>query len=194
MISLPSIARMAAAGALAGAVALAFVDQAVAVAAAPLATVQAIDLERYAGRWHEIARLPNWFERSCASDLSATYGVRTDGTIDVTNACTRIDGTRDSSVGLARVVGPGRLEVRFAPSWLGWLPFVWGDYWVIDLDREYRHVLIGTPNREYLWILGREPVLPDAVVDDLLQKARDLGFPVERVVRSAAPAGAPAGR
>ena len=120
--------------------------------------------------------------------------MRPDGRIDVTNACTRSDGTRDSTMGLARVVGPGRLEVRFAPAWLGWLPFVWGDYWVIALDADYRHVLIGTPNREYLWILARDPVLDAAIVDDLLGRARELGFPVDLVQRAAGPAGSAAER
>lgn len=194
MHAFPAIARLAAAtlafGALAGMPAV----PAAAATTAPLPTVQTVDLERYAGRWYEIARLPNWFERRCARDVSATYGVRPDGRIDVTNACTRSDGTRDSSVGLARVVGPGRLEVRFAPAWLGWLPFVWGDYWVIALDADYRHVLIGTPNREYLWILARDPVLDAATVDDLLGRARELGFPVDLVQRAAGPAGSAAER
>lgn len=194
MPAFSTIVRLAALTMACGALAGMPAAPAAAATTAPLPTVQGVDLERYAGRWYEIARLPNWFERSCARDVSATYGVRPDGRIDVTNACTRIDGTRDSSVGLARVVGPGRLEVRFAPAWLGWLPFVWGDYWVLALDADYRHVLIGTPSREYLWILAREPALDATIVDDLLRTARDLGFPVDRVQRSAAPAGSSAER
>ena len=81
------------------------------------------------------------------------------------------------------------LEVRFAPAWLGWLPMVWGDYWVIDLDPEYRWALVGAPDADYLWILSREPQLEEAVVERLLERADARGYPVEDVIRTRQTAG-----
>ncbi|RYF64423.1 MAG: lipocalin, partial [Comamonadaceae bacterium] len=115
---------------------------------------------------------------------------------EVRNRCVLEDGSIDEVVGDARVVpvpglaGAGRLEVRFVPSWLGWLPLVWGDYWVLKLDREYQVALVGTPDREYLWVLSRVPHLSETALQAELEYARTLGFDVDRVVRSSpVPAG-----
>lgn len=99
-----------------------------------------IDLVRYAGRWHEIAHLPMLFQRHCIDRVTADYALRTDGRLDVRNACRTRHGVADVAVGLARPAkgNAGALRVRFAPAWLAWLPFVWADYWVIDLDPAYR--------------------------------------------------------
>ena len=93
-------------------------------------------------------------------------------------------------LGTARVVpvagqpGAGRLEVRFAPSWLAWLPVVWGDYWILKLDRDYQVALVGTPNREYLWVLSRAPCLDDATLQAELDYAGSLGFDIDKVERT----------
>ena len=84
--------------------------------------------------------------------------------------------------------GAGRLEVRFAPAWLSWLPAVWGDYWILKLDRDYEVALVGTPDRDYLWVLSRNPVLDEAALQVELDYARSLGFDVDKVVRTGAPA------
>lgn len=155
---------------------------------APLQVVAPVDLKRYAGLWHEQARLPNRFQKNCTGPVSAEYTPLADGTIEVRNRCLLADGSFDEAVGSARVVpvdgqpGAGRLEVRFAPSWLAWLPLVWGDYWILKLDRDYQVALIGTPNREYLWVLSRAPRLDDATLQTELDYARTLGFDVDKVV------------
>jgi apolipoprotein D and lipocalin family protein len=159
---------------------------------APLQVVAPVDLIRYAGLWHEQARLPNRFEKQCEGPVNAEYSLRDDGTIEVRNRCELADGTSDETVGTARVVqvagqpGAGRLEVRFAPDWLSWLPMVWGDYWILKLDRDYQVALVGTPNREYLWVLSRMPQLDPATLDAELEYARTLGFDVDKVVRTGA--------
>jgi apolipoprotein D and lipocalin family protein len=157
---------------------------------APLQVVAPVDFKRYAGIWYEQARLPNRFERTCSGPVSAEYTPRPDGTLEVRNRCQRTDGGLDESVGSARVVrvpgqpGAGRLEVRFAPAWLAWLPLVWGDYWILKLDRDYQVALVGTPNRDYLWVLSRAPQLDAALLQAELDYARTLGFDVDKVIRT----------
>lgn len=154
---------------------------------APLQVVAPVDLRRYAGLWYEQARMPNRFERKCAGPVTAEYTLLDDGNLQVRNRCTLDDGRLDESVGLARVVnvpgqpGAGRLEVRFAPDWLAWLPAVWGDYWILKLDREYQVALVGTPDRRCLWVLSRSPVLDVAALHAELDYARTLGFDVDKV-------------
>ncbi len=149
-----------------------------------LPTVSDVVLDRYVGRWFEIARLPMWFERQCIGDVSATYTARTDQRMDVLNRC-RTETGFISAQGIAEIPNPaypGQLRVRFAPDWLSWLPVVWGDYWIIDLDPQYRWVLVGAPSRDYLWILSRRPRLDAQVVTALKQKAASLGFAVGAMI------------
>jgi apolipoprotein D and lipocalin family protein len=153
----------------------------------PVATVPFVDLDRYLGRWLEVARLPNQFQDQCASDVTADYVRRDDGRIGVTNRCRRADGTVDQAEGVARVVDTStnaKLKVRFAPAWLSFLPFVWGDYWVIGLADDYRLAVVGSPDRKYLWVLSRSPELPEPDWQQAMQVARRNGFDVSRLVRT----------
>ena len=124
------------------------------IAAAPLPTQDWVDLARYAGHWYEIARLPNRFQEQCAGDVAATYTPRPDGRVTVVNECRKADGQTTRAEGVARRAdekGPAsRLKVRFAPAVLSFLPFVWGDYWILELDREYGYAVVGDPSRKYL--------------------------------------------
>lgn len=148
-----------------------------------------VDLSRYTGTWYEQARLPNTFQADCATDVMADYGLLPDGTLGITNQCRRSDGSTKIATAQGRVADsgegrdPARLEVRFAPRWTSWLPMVWGDYWIIRLEDDYRYSLVGTPDRKYLWVLSRDRQADPAVVDELLQYAGTLGFPVEDVIR-----------
>ena len=156
------------------------------IAAAPLPTQDWVDLERYAGRWYEIARLPNRFQDQCAGDVAATYTRRPDGVVTVVNECRRRDGKTTRAEGVARRAdekGPAsRLKVRFAPAFLSILPFVWGDYWIVELDRDYRHAVVGDPARRYLWILSRSPQMSAATYESLASAAGRLGFDTARLV------------
>jgi apolipoprotein D and lipocalin family protein len=127
---------------------------------APLATVGSVDTPRYLGRWYEIARYPNRFQRACVGDTTAEYAARGDGTIAVVNRCATATGL-DETAGLARPVDgrSDRLQVSFLPAALRWLPLGWGNYWVIGLAPDYRYAVVGEPTREYLWILARTPTL-----------------------------------
>ncbi len=75
--------------------------------------------------------------------------------------------------------------MRFAPAWLGWLPWVWADYWVIDLDADYQWAVVGSPSRKYLWILSRQPGMNGELFQNLKQRARERGYPVEKLVIAA---------
>lgn len=152
---------------------------------APLATVAGFDLSRFLGRWYQIALIPNRFQAFCRGDTTAVYSLNAAGRIDVVNRCRDADGELQSAAGVARInrafSDPARLEVRFAPAWLSWLSAVWGDYWVLDVDAAYHSMLVGAPDREYLWILAREPALDGERYAALLDRARDSGFDVSRI-------------
>lgn len=150
---------------------------------APLPAATQLDLDRYAGRWYEIARLPMPYEDDCTGDVRAEYARRPDGGIEVINRCRTAAG-ESIARGSARVLGPGRLQVRFAPDWLAWLPWVWADYQVIELDPQYRWALVGQPSRRYLWVLARTPQLDAAVTEGLLARARELGFDLTELIRT----------
>ena len=141
----------------------------------PMTTVPGIDVPRYLGTWYEIAKFPNRFQKMCASNTSAQYSARQDGSLSVRNRCTDKDGKISEVEGQARQIGNAtspKLEVRFAPAWLSFLPFVWGDYWVIDLDAEYQLVAVSEPKREFLWVLSRTPAVSAKAYDDLLARLR----------------------
>lgn len=144
----------------------------IAATTAPLQPVPNLDLARYQGRWYQIAYYPNVFQKQCARGTTADYAQDEAGQITVTNQCVTHDGKVSKAVAQARLkqarllgipTGPtgstATLEVRFAPAWLSWLPFVWGDYWVIQLADDYRYAVVGEPGRDYLWILSRTPTM-----------------------------------
>ncbi|MDE3217391.1 MAG: lipocalin family protein, partial [Gemmatimonadota bacterium] len=157
----------------------------------PVHAIPSLDLERYAGRWYEVARFPSWFERKCVGQATADYELRPDGTIRVVNTCRTADSTVNRAEGAARLADrngpPSRLKVRFAPSFLSFLPMVWADYWVLDLTDDYGAALVGTPDRRYLWVLSRTPALDSATYDRLVATAGRQGFDVARLQRLAQP-------
>jgi len=130
-----------------------------------LIPVASVDLNRYAGIWYEIAKIPNRFQKQCARDTLAQYTLRADGRIDVVNQCIKRNGSVDQARGIAKVVDAetgAKLKVSLV-SLLGWRPF-WGDYWIVGLDPNYRWAVVGAPNRKYGWILARSKTLdPDTL-------------------------------
>jgi len=148
-------------------------------------TVAAVDLERYAGEWFEIARFPNRFQRQCSGDVRAGYTLRPDGRIEVVNRCRTGAGSTIEARGIARRVDertPAKLQVRFAPAVLSFLPFVWGDYWILGLADDYTWSLVGSPDRAYLWILSRAPAMDAHAYASAVRIAAANGFQVDRLV------------
>lgn len=142
--------------------------------------VKAVDLNRYAGTWYEIARLPNSFERKLKC-ITATYTLRADGKITVLNKGHYL--TDPSKVNTAKGVAwipdknePAKLKVTF--FW----PFS-GDYWILFLEKDYKYVLVGDPSFRYLWILSRENKMDDTTYQMLLQKAVENGFDVSPIIK-----------
>lgn len=156
----------------------------------PLQSIARLDVARYLGTWYEIAKYPNRFQSQCVADTQALYRLRDDGQLDVINRCRQANGETAEAVGRARQNGPAdspKLEVRFAPAWLSWLPMVWGNYWVIDLDPGYQLVAVSEPSREYLWVLSRTPTVDAAAYQALLGRLREKGFDLSKLERTAQP-------
>ena len=154
----------------------------------PLRVVPSVDLNRYEGLWYEIARLPNRFEEKCASDVTAFYERTGDDKIKVTNQCRKRDGKLTKAEGVARLAdkdGPNsRLEVRFAPGFLSFLPFVWGDYQIIELAPDYSYAVVGSKDRDYLWFLSRTPQIDESTYKELMDSAAAQGFDVSKILRT----------
>lgn len=148
-----------------------------------------LDLTRYLGKWYEIARFPNRFETGCVG-VTAEYAMRKDGRISVTNTCRKgaLDGPVEQAEGVARVVAPGKLEVSFVPL-LSFLPFIWGDYWVLYVDEGHDLAVIGTPKGRTGWILARAPRISEAGFARALEVLRDNGYDTGALERVAQPGG-----
>ena len=151
----------------------------------PLPTVSSVDLKRYGGKWYEVARLPNSFQKDDET-ATAEYTPQQDGSIRVENTAVKPDGaTRDAKGRAEAVSGSNNARLRVKFEGLASLVPVSseGNYWIIALDeRNYRYAVVGTPDRKFLWILAREPHLDRDVTAKLVQRARELGFPVEKLI------------
>ncbi len=149
----------------------------------PLDTVQNVDLSRYLGKWYEIARLPQFFERNCVG-VTAEYSLKPDGKIEVKNSCRNktCDSPISQAIAMGRVAEPGndsKLKISF---FLG----IEGDYWILDLEQNYQYAVVGTPNRKTFWILSRTPTLSDSIVNTLIAKFQTQGFALENIIRTQA--------
>lgn len=147
-------------------------------------TIDSLNVSRYLGTWYEIAKFPNWFQRKCASNTQAVYSAKPNGQLRVLNSCKTASGEAIEAEGLARQIGgqdSPKLEVRFAPEWLSFLPLVWGDYWVIDLDSQYQVAAVSDPRREYLWVLSRAPQIDPKVYANLLERLKLQQFDVQKL-------------
>lgn len=153
----------------------------------PLKTVENIDLSRYAGKWYEIARLPQWFQKNCINS-TAFYKIRKDNDIDVINTCRikSIHGKLKKAYGKAWIPNSqcnSKLKVQFFLKSLK-IPFLAGNYWILDLDKEYQYVLIGDPSRKYLWILARNKEMDDETYNMLISKAKELKFNTSKIIKN----------
>ena len=152
-----------------------------------LSTVDRVDLARYAGTWYEHGRLPNRLQGECARDVTTTFSPKGPHTFDVVTRCRRSDGSEEVDGGVARVQDPAtnaKLEIRFLPLAVAWLPFAWSDYWILDLAPDYAYALVGSPSRRTLWILSRTPALDARTFARLVAKAQALGFDTAKLIRT----------
>jgi len=142
-------------------------------------TVDSVDLNTYAGTWYEIGRLPMYFQRKCAGNVTANYAQKDDGSgITVTNKCVSEDGSGIVAEGLAKPVDESgsKLKVTFLPKWIRWIPVGRADYWVLARDAEYKTALVGTPDKKYLWLLARSPNISQETYTKYRQIAQQQGY------------------
>jgi len=147
----------------------------------PLSTVSKVDLNRYLGRWYEVARIDHSFQRNCVAS-TAEYSLLPNGYIRVVNSCRKytLDGEKTSIEGKAWSIDKDTnawLEVQF--FW----PFR-GDYVIIDLDEQnYSYAVVGHPSRNYLWILSRAPQMEDRLYNEIMKKIAKQGYDLNRIKR-----------
>jgi apolipoprotein D and lipocalin family protein len=139
----------------------------------PLTVVDRVDLERYLGKWYEIASYPAWFQKGCTGS-TAEYSLLPEGKIRVINRCRKnsLDGPLKESKGKAEVADAAtnaKLKV-----WFFW-PFK-GNYWIIDLSPDYQWAVVGEPSRKYLWILSRTPFMEEVVYQGILERLPQKGY------------------
>ncbi len=144
---------------------------------AEVKVVDTVDVNRYIGKWYEIASIPVWFQKSCDSGSTAEYSLTEQGEITVVNRCCTKEGTVKEAIGRAWIVDkscPAKLKVGFF-SVFGYFPFK-GDYWIMELDPDYRYVVIGHPERTYGWILSRTPSLPQETLNGIAARLTPNGY------------------
>lgn len=143
-------------------------------------TVKYVDINRYLGKWYEIARFPHSFEKDLVG-VTATYSMREDGKINVLNQGFKkaLNGPLKQAGGKAKIPDsnePGRLKVSF------FLCF-YADYFILELDEEdYQYALIGSSSDKYLWILCRQPVMPSETYEMLVSRAKERGYDTGRLI------------
>ena len=143
-------------------------------------TVKHVDVTKYLGTWHEIARYPNRFEESCDADVTAEYSMRKDGRLSVVNHCRRKDGSRKEARGWAKIADTtSNAKLRVTFFW----PF-FGDYWILELGDNYEYAVIGEPSRKYLWILSREAKISDEHYAAICAKLQAHGYDPSRLIKT----------
>jgi len=155
-----------------------------------LPTATSVDLSRYVGKWYEIARLPMWAQRNCLRS-TAEYTFLESDDIGVKNTCATEDGGETSIQGIAKIVDQehgAKFDVVF-DQWAAkiikfYSPPNNGNYWILKVDPDYQYAAVGTPDREYLWILARTPSLPEDTYQELVTFSQRLGFTTEKLIRA----------
>ena len=142
----------------------------------PLKVVSSVNINKYLGRWHEIARYPNWFQENCYA-VTADYELNEGGTIKVVNRCKdrESNGKTMEAVGTAHIVDKStnaKLKVSF--HW----PF-YGNYWIIDLGDDYEYAVVSEPKRQYLWVLSREPTMDMLKYNQLVEFLEERNFDIK---------------
>jgi apolipoprotein D and lipocalin family protein len=146
-----------------------------------LEVVPNVDIEKYAGKWYEIASLPVSQQKGCYC-TTAEYSIIDSTTIKVVNKCRKgsIGGEYDDADGKAFVVeGSNNAKLRVQFFW----PFR-GDYWIIDLDKDYQYAVVGVPSRKYFWILSRSPKMDSGLLNSLLAKIKEKGFDISKAQKT----------
>ena len=152
---------------------------------APLETVPSVNVSKYLGTWHEIARLPVFFQLNCYN-ATATYDLMDEITVKVTNRCeTKVFGKKKVAYGKAEIVDT-TTNSKLLVSFKSWFQKIFpelakGDYWILELGKDYSYAVVGAPSRKFLWFLSRSPDMDKKFVNGLKAKYRNLGFPTQKM-------------
>ena len=143
-----------------------------------LNVVSNINIDRYLGKWFEIARYPNWFQEGCYS-VTANYELNDDGSIKVINRCSEGGKSGDlrEAIGVAHVVDKStnaKLKVSF------FRPF-YGNYWIIDVGDDYEYAVVSEPSRKYLWILSRTKTMDSVLYHHIIERLKLKGLEVNQL-------------
>jgi apolipoprotein D and lipocalin family protein len=141
-----------------------------------------VELQLYLGRWYEIARYEQSFQKGCEG-VTADYSLRPDGKIDVVNRCRKPGGELREARGRAKIVDR-TTGAKLKVSFFG--PF-YGDYWVLDHADDYSWSIVGEPSGRFLWILARKATPNEGVVEELIQRTRAMGYDTSMLVRTIQP-------
>lgn len=142
-----------------------------------------VDLQRYLGKWYEVARYEQGFQRDCQG-VTAHYALMPDGKISILNSCRKPDGRIKTADGKAKIADPAT-NAKLKVSFFG--PFYFGDYWVLDHADDYSWAIVGDPSGRYLWLLHRDAVPAPGVVDALIGRAAALGYDTRPLIRTVQP-------
>lgn len=150
-------------------------------------TVSGMSLEKYMGQWYEIARFENSFQKKCEG-VRVLYSLKSSGNVIVKNQCQTTNDKIKTSKAIGKINKKyhvnSKLKVSFVPlfKYLGWFA---GDYWIIDVDKnDYQYALVGSPDREFLWILSREKTLDQSIYIKLKDIAKNNGYNVENLIQT----------
>lgn len=141
--------------------------------------VESFDVAKYLGTWHEIASIPQFFQRKCVRDTNATYSAGEEGLILVDNVCTRNNGARERASGRARASDSGvaaKLEVTFLELLGEYRFWIAADYWIIALDPNYRWAVVGHPSHRFGWVLARDALLPPVAMAEIIGRIKSQGY------------------
>jgi apolipoprotein D and lipocalin family protein len=145
----------------------------------PLKTVDKVELEKYMGKWYDIAHFPAAFLTGC-EDITAEYSLTDKNYVRVYNRCIKTTGKVKSIKGKAYTIeGSNYSKFKVQFFW----PFK-ADYWILELDPDYQYALVGGPSRSYAWILSRTPQLDEKIINRLMESLKEKGFEVEKMERT----------
>nr|WP_321487626.1 lipocalin family protein [uncultured Draconibacterium sp.] len=143
--------------------------------------VKELDLQKYLGTWYEIARYDHRFERDLVG-VTANYSIRPDGKIKVVNSGYKntLDGEYSEAIGKAKIPDPENEPAKLKVSFF-WI--FYGDYYVLELDKDYQWAVIGSSTDKYLWILSRTPQMAPEIYTDLLKRIADRGYDTSALIK-----------
>ncbi len=139
--------------------------------------IKDVNLSKYVGTWYEIGHNPNFFQGSCERSV-AEYSINQEGKVDVLNTCYKNETVISTIKGVAYAPDtgqPAKLVVDF-----GFLKK--GDYWIIDLDPDYRWALVSGPKKDSLFILARTAPMAEETLDLILENLKNRGFDTSKII------------